>query len=194
MKYRMRRALPAAALLVGLSLGIEAAAAQSLGEVARKEAERRQQAQSGRAYTNTDLLAGDPPAPPPQTPSPASPAEAEDTKKSAAATENTPEGQNSEAPAAAVLKPRDTRPEAYWRTRAQTLRTELAEGERNVAQTEIRLKELDASPQGPAIVRERGITAKKLAELQATVQYRRDAISRFEAFAQTQKVPADWIR
>jgi hypothetical protein len=188
--------LPAAALLVGLSLGIEAPAAQSLGDVARKEAERRQQAQSGRVYTNTDLLAVDPPAPPPQSPPPppASPPEAEDTKKSTAATENTPEGQNSEAPAAAVLKPRDTRPEAYWRTRAQTLRTELAEGERNVAQTEIRLKELDASPQGPAIVRERGITAKKLAELQATVQYRRDAISRFEAFAQTQKVPADWIR
>jgi hypothetical protein len=186
--------VPAAALLAGLSLGIDAAAAQSLGDVARKEAERRQQVQTGRVYTNTDLAAVDPPAPPPQTAPPASPPEAEGTKKNTAATENTPEGQNPEAPAASVLKPRETRPEAYWRARAQMLRTELAEAERNLAQTEIRLKELDGSPQTPAILRERAITAKKLAELQSTAQYRRDAISRFEAFAQTQKVPADWIR
>lgn len=194
MRGGVSRAFSAAAVLVGLTLGVETAAAQSLGEVARKEAERRQQVQSGRVYTNADLLAADPPASPAPSPPPAPQAAGDGGEKSTPAAEKETEGAGPQAPAGLLLKPRETRPEEYWRMNARALRADLAKAERDVEQAETRLKELEAAPQTPAVARERAMITKALAEFQQTARYRRGAIGRFEAFAESQKVPPDWIR
>jgi hypothetical protein len=192
---RCSRAFAAAAVLVTLALGAQAAVAQSLAEVARQEANRRQQVQPGRVYTNGDLAANDWPTP--STPSSAAPPQesASTGEKDAPATDKKPnDAETPETPAGLLLKPRETRPEPYWRANARTLRADLAKAEQDVTQAETRLKALEAAPQTPAIARERSILAKAVAEFQQTLRYRRDAVSRFEAFAELHKVPADWIR
>jgi Arc/MetJ-type ribon-helix-helix transcriptional regulator len=168
-------------------------AAQSLADIARKEAERRQQAKNGRLYTNTDLVPVDPaqaPDAPPPAEAPTGPGEqalpAPEGADAAAAPPPDPDG--------LVAKMREKRGEDYWRNRAQVLRTALAKTEANAAQSEIRLKELDASEQTPAVLREREITAKAAAQFQSEARARRDEIARFEAFAKSQKVPPEWIR
>jgi hypothetical protein len=164
--------------------------AQSLGDVARREAERRTQVTSGRVYTNEDLAPVDPaqPTPPAATGSAAAEA-AQSPGKEAQAAAAKPAGL--EGPA---TKPRVKRDEQYWRTRAKELRGRLAQAEADAAAADARLQELDAAPQTPALAREREVVARAVARMRSAVRYLRDEVSQFEALAESNNVSPDWIR
>lgn len=168
--------------------------AQSLGDVARREAERRQQVTSGRVYTNEDLAPVDP-AQTTATPSAAAVTPAADNAQPA-------DGKKAEGTGAAAgaeggkpaATPRVKRDEPYWRGRAKDLRGRLARVEADAATADARLNEIDAAPPSPVVAREREVVATALVRLQASVRYLRDEVAQFEKFAAFNKVPPDWIR
>lgn len=169
-----------------------ATSGQSLGEVARREAERRKQVPSGRVYTNGDLA----PADPAQTvPAPAAPAQpsAETAKPAGSQTEVAAAAEGGgDKPAA--QQPPSRRSEQYWRDRAKGLRGRLAQLEADAAAAERRLNEIDAGAQTPETAREREVLATAVARLQSSRGYLRDEVARFEKLAELNKIPADWIR
>ena len=68
--------------------------AQSLADVARREAERRQQVPSGKVYTDGDLAPVDAATPPPQPPSQQSPASGGETPDTQPPSSQAPPGDN----------------------------------------------------------------------------------------------------
>ena len=105
-------------------MAARAASGQTLGEVAKKEAERRKaQPSSGKVYTNKDLPAS---AQKPATTGTTPAAEtATPTDPVAAATEQKPEDAKTPGD-----KPQgDQKDEAYWKTRMTTAREELRRAE-----------------------------------------------------------------
>ena len=181
-----------AAVLILVAFEAGTASAQSLGDVARQEAERRnQQAQAGKTYTNEDLDAVAPPETP-ATPAPASePAPLATTTKPSGVViqENPTKGTlNINAPPAA-----SNRDEQYWRRRSKDLRARLAALRANIAATQKRLAALEAGPQTPAAARERTLTAATLSSLQSDLKLRNDDIAQLRTFAESQKVPPAWL-
>lgn len=175
-------------------LAEQAASAQSLADIARREAERRKEVASGRVITNADLAPVDSVVAP-QTPSPAVPAaSAADAAKPAAESGADAKRSEQDAGSATPAKPREKRDEPYWRARAQDLRQRLAKVNSDVAAAESRLVDMDAVPGSSQTAREREVTAAALARLQADARARLEELQRFEAFAQAQKIPPDWIR
>ena len=179
-----------ALLIVALAAGT--ASAQSLGDVARQEAERRnQQAQTGKTYTNEDLDAVAP-SETPETPAPATePAPLVTTTKPSGVViqENPTKGTlNINATPAA-----SNRDEQYWRRRSKDLRARLAGLRANIAATQKRLAALEAGPQTPAAERERTLTAATLSSLQSDLKLRNDDIAQLRTFAESQKVPPAWL-
>jgi len=177
-------------MLVGLAAG--AASAQSLGDVARQEAERRnQQAQGTKTYTNEDLDAVAPPETP-ATPAPATepPPLVTTTKPSGVVIQENPaKGTlNINAPPAA-----SNRDEQYWRRRSRDLRGRLAALRANIVATQKRLEALEAGPQTPAAAKERTLTASMLESLQSDLKLRNDDIAQLRTFAESQKVPPAWL-
>jgi hypothetical protein len=186
--------LPARCCLATAVLVLIADAAisgQSLGEVARREAERRKQVPSGRVYTNGDLA----PADPAQTvPAPAATAQpSAETAKPGSQTEVAAAAEGGgDKPAA--QQPPSRRSEQYWRDRAKGLRGRLAQLEADAAAAERRLNEIDAGSQTPETARERELLATAVTRLQSSRGYLRDEVAQFEKLAELNKIPADWIR
>lgn len=167
---------------------------QSLGEVARREAERREQLRSGRVYTNEDLAKVDPALPAPKVEQ--SPAATDETSSepkpdlSGVGVQDNPAtgGTNTNAPPAV-----GNRDENYWRRRSRDLRGRLAAVSANIAVTEGRLADLETKPPTPATARERELAAKALTQLQSERQLRHDDIAQLRTFAESQKVPPAWL-
>lgn len=189
--------LAVAALLL-LSADLPLGSAQSLGDVAQREAERRKQATSGRVYTNGDLAVVDPPSSPPP---PALAAPADGLPKTA--DEGTPEASKKAEPAAGTapdtavkppLKGREKRDEQYWRTLARDLRGRFAKATADVAAREARIAEIDASPQTPTLVREREVISATLSRLQRDARSHSEELTRFLTRAGMAKVPEEWIQ
>ena len=183
------------ALLI-LTCNTNVVSAQSLGDVARREAERRTQVTSGRVYTNADLVAIDsPPAPlAPEAGAPATAtATASDDSDEGVPAPVTEEAAADEA-APTIVEAREKRDEQYWRARARDLRGRLARTNTDMVGTEARLGDIDAGPQTPARAREREVIAKALARLQSEVRFRLEDLTGFEALARANNVPADWTR
>lgn len=182
-------------VLVPLDGAHSIASAQSLGDVARREADRRTQVASGRVYTNADLVSVDPPQAPtaPASPPVATEAGGESTQPASKSAE-APTPTTGETSGEAQLKPREKRDEQYWRTRARDLRGRLAGAEADAAAAEAQLAALEASPQTPTMMREREVVAAALARLQSSVRYRHEELVKFEALVQASSVPAEWIR
>ena len=165
---------------------MQVAPAQSLGDYARREAERRTQFTAGRVYTNTDLAPVDAPAPSP------APVPVEAATGSGAAAPATPApGEEVQPPnnggiEPVIVKAREKRDEQYWRTLVRDLRGRVTGVNANITARETRLAEIDAGPQTPTTVREREI-------ISATVTGpERDA--RFLTRARIAAVPEEWIR
>lgn len=190
----MRRCWSAILGALVLTLAAQVVSAQSLADVARREEERRKQVKSGRVLTNADLGPVD--SAPPQTPrTPSSTAApAEDTATPAGASGPDEKAGAPDAESATPGKPREKRDEQYWRNRARDLRERLAKANSDVVGAESRLTEMDATPASPQAARERDVMAAALAKLQAEAQARLAELTRFEAFAQAQKIPPDWTR
>jgi hypothetical protein len=182
-----------AAAVVLLTGYATSASAQSLGDVARREAERRQQVTSGKVYTNEDLGAVDEATPPPPQTSLESPS------TSGGRPSNTPAAAAPAAEAApgkeqTVIKGREKRDEQYWRGLMRDLRGRLDKANANLAAQEARLAEIDAGEQTPVRMREREIVTESLTRAQRDVRYLTEEVTRFVTRAQMAKVPPEWIQ
>jgi hypothetical protein len=170
------------------------AGAQSLAEVAKREAERR--AASGaktpaKVYTNTDLT--------PDFTKPASadtekPAEAADAPgvSGALAVEGAP-AVHQQATEETEPTPRDMKGEAYWRNRATQIRARLSAQQDRVNAMSGRVMALQ-NAQTPAEQQEWEVTSNALASARADLASFEEEWARFEALAQSQNIPAAWIR
>ena len=123
--------------------------AQSLGDVARREAERRQQVTSGKVYTNGDLA----PVDPASTPPPQAPVERVGATggESPARSSQPPGSSTGKEPGQGVhhVKGREKRDEHYWRTLIRGLRARVEKAKGEVAAQEARLAEIDGGPADP---------------------------------------------
>lgn len=193
-----RRALAAGALFSLLTATVPAAPAQSLGEVARREAERRAQVKAGRAYTNADLAPGDASEPAPA-PSPV-PGPVETVTKAGTAAPATPAPGEEAEPAndpgvePIIVKAREKRDERYWRATTQDLRRRLAKVTADAAVRSARIREIDEGPRTPTTVREREVIAASLNRLVRDARAHSEELTRFLARARIAKIPEEWIR
>ena len=203
----LRDASAAGALCSLLTVLVPAAHAQSLGDVARRGAERRVQGAAGRAYTNTDLPPSDAPEPaaePALTSSPAlqpAPGSVEAnaeavTRAGAAAPARGEEAEPANAPGVepVIVQAREKRDERYWRAKALDLRGRLAAATANVAAKRARLREIAAGPRTAATVREREVIAASLDRLERDARSHDGELTRFLARARIAEVPGEWIR
>lgn len=184
----------AAALLLLTAAG--QIAAQSLGDVARREAERRKQATSGgRVYTNGDLAPVDPSAPPAAAPIPveAAPGSGGETPATPAPTQEARPANNGGVESV-IVKGREKRDEQYWRTSARDVKGRLAKVNAGVAAQQARLAEIDAGPQTPTTVREREVISTTLVRLQRDAGFQTEELTRFVTRAQMAKIPDAWFR
>jgi hypothetical protein len=171
---------------------VSSGSAQSLGDVARREAERRQQVTSGKVYTDGDLGPVDPataPAPPTAQP-PASGGERQATPPtSSPASAETPTGKEP-----VILKGREQRDEQYWRKLMPELRARVARANAEVAAQEARLVEIDGGEQTPTRLQERQVVLSTLSRAQRDARSLTEELTRFMTRAQMAKVPDEWIR
>lgn len=178
-------------LLSVLAVDLEA---QSLGDVARREAERRKGVDAGRVYTNENLGPADSGA----APVPASvhleppAAGGSGTAEAPAAASPVPGAAESNGPSVGGAPSK--RSEQYWRKLMGDLRAQLAQATSMLATQEARLAAVDAAPATPASTREREVVAASIPGLQKNIRYQNEEIARFVARAAAEKVPADWVR
>jgi hypothetical protein len=180
--------------LAALAVGVSAASAQSLGEVARKEQQRRKTTAktSGKTYTNRDLGPGGtrppaPPAPASQTAGPGG-AAATDADKAKAA-----------EPPAAPKDPRET--EEYWRERMEGAKAELQRNEMFLEALQSRVNALTTDFVNRDDPAQRAVVAtdrqKALVEMERTkelVAKLKQQIADIEEEARQAGVPPGWIR
>jgi hypothetical protein len=181
-----RSAALVAILLIG-NFALESSA-QSLGELARREEERRRQTTPGKQYTNADL---------PDTASATAPAVTQpDPGPAAAAAADPSPAKAADADAdAPPARGREKRDETYWRTRARELRGHVQRTQTEIGSLEARLTELETqAATSPDALRERDVTAAHLRKLRQNLQSFGKEVERFEQRAHTDRVPADWIK
>jgi hypothetical protein len=178
------------ALVAGIVWLTAGPSAQGLGDIARKEAARRQQVANGKKYTNEDLQ--------PVTPATPLPASAD----SAPAAGDAPEKKVDAADGgeardeAAAPQAREKRDEKYWRDRSGLLRVKLNESHTKVKALQQRLEELEkdlADGGNSSQSRERAVTLKALDEAQTDYGYMQEEWKRMEDRARAAKVPEEWI-
>jgi hypothetical protein len=182
--------------LIATAIGLHptGAGAQSLGEVARKEADRRGSTPPvGKTYTNDNLTPDfTKPAPPaevaPETKDSAAPgaAPADDAAKQAEREEAekwgvTPRDQQEPAPA-------DELNEEFWRSRATLIKARLANQNAQILQLRQHLAAL------PAGGDERVIAESTLSKAVSNLEHMNAEWVRFEKQARERKVPESWIR
>jgi hypothetical protein len=183
------------AIAVGLS-GSPAASGQTLGEVAKKESERRKaQPQTGKVYTNKDLPAS---AQKPATANPSTETPAQTpTDPVAAATE-----QKAEDGKAPGDKPQgDQKDQAYWKNRMATAREELRRSEMFAEALQTRVNTLnkdfssrDNPAQRSAIGADRTEALNELTRVKQDVERGKKQIVDIEEEARKAGVPPGWVR
>jgi hypothetical protein len=182
-------------LAFGISVvGCAIAAAQSLGDVAKREETRRKQVTTpAKVYTNDDLR-GDGAAPPPATPA-GQPAAAKSAQPPAAATDE--RAKDGDKPAADDAK----KSEAYWKDRLAKTRADLDRAKTFADALQSRINALTtdfAARSDPAQRAQIGNDRQKaLAELD---RVKKEIDTNTKAIADTQEegrkagVPAGWLR
>ncbi|MEZ5283744.1 MAG: hypothetical protein R2712_02815 [Vicinamibacterales bacterium] len=185
-----------------VALGARPAPAQSLGDLARREAARRKAAgETGRVYTNDDLTP-DFTTPLPETVAPETPAPADDAPEATTVEDAAPrpdevpgteavdaDAASSTQPAPpASPRPVPANDEAFWRERATLLRTRLSDKTVQADTLRTRLATLD--PADP----ERAVAAQALDRAVRDLEAYTGEWVRFEQQAREQGVPAHWIR
>jgi len=197
------RTMVSAVMLLAIGWLTSGPSAQGLGEVARREGERRQQTSGGKKYTNEDLRAM-PGGAAPVAAAPSIAAPAATGSSPAAAPGDAVEGAGPATPADAA-KPARTdvktaeqkRGEEYWRGKAGTIRTELEKSTAKVDGLKTRLQSLEeqlSRGAGTSHVQEREVTLKALEKAQYNAKSMREEWDRLEGRAQAERVPADWLR
>jgi len=184
-----------AVVVLSLVGGALPARAQSLGELAQKEAERRkamgapEKAAPKKVYTNDDLKGAPPPPPAAAATGQAPAADASKSKN------------DDKAKADAAKSPQDEKGEEYWRTRMANAREELRRNEifRDALQTRINTLTADYSSRDDPAQRARigDDRQKALAELDRVAKAIDDGkkqIADIEEEARRANVPPGWIR
>ena len=93
-----------------------------------------------------------------------------------------------------AIKPREKRPEEYWRARGRDLRDRLARATEDVSNTSSRLDALESGPASPTAEQERKVVAAALAKRLADLGYLQDEQNRLEARARAENIPVAWVR
>jgi archaellum component FlaC len=198
----MKRHTLAGSVVVSLAIAVGsfnavAASGQTLGEVAKKEADRRKaQPQGGKVYTNKDLPAS---AQKPATPNPSTEAAPQTpTDPVAAATE-----QKAEDAKAASNKPQgdQQKDQAYWKGRMSTAREELRRSEMFAEALQTRVNSLnkdfnsrDNPAQRSAIGADRTEALNELTRVKQEVERGKKQIADIEEEARKAGVPPGWVR
>ena len=194
-----RHTLAAGSVVFAIAAGLFTAAAasgQTLGEVAKKEAERRKaQPQGGKVYTNKDLPAS---AQKPATTNPSTDTPAQTpTDPVAAATE-----QKAEDAKTAADKPQgDQKDQAYWKGRMAAAREELRRSEMFAEALQTRVNTLnkdfnsrDNPAQRSAIGADRTEALNELTRVKQDVERGKKQIADLEEDARKAGVPPGWVR
>ena len=194
-----RHTLAAGSVVFAIAAGLFTAAAasgQTLGEVAKKEAERRKaQPQGGKVYTNKDLPAS---AQKPATTNPSTDTAAQTpTDPVAAATE-----QKAEDAKTAADKPQgDQKDQAYWKGRMAAAREELRRSEMFAEALQTRVNTLnrdfnsrDNPAQRSAIGADRTEALNELTRVKQDVERGKKQIADIEEEARKAGVPPGWVR
>jgi hypothetical protein len=180
------RAGAAAAVVIFVVTGARSASPQSLGDLARRDEERRKQAAtSDRVYTNDSLeAAGAPPAPvtPAATPAAAAPG--------AQVEKDSTTGQTSVKP---PTQAREKRDEQYWRKLFMDLRANVARANADLDAERTRLDAVRGD-ESPAGVRQREVLAASIARLENAVRIQSEELQRYLTRATRAKVPEEWTR
>lgn len=169
---------------------VEAVAAQSLGEIAKREADRRKHSASGKLYTNSDVR---------PEPRPAVVETAVTIPDSVAASAPEPAKQPEKSSSSASAAPAETAPvmakehrdETYWRTRAGQLRAHIQRLRDDIAAVETRQLELEEEPDAAP---EYDVASGALTKLRRNLDAFTGELARFEERARAAKVPAEWLR
>ena len=186
-----QRALLSAAALLLTGIWSTAAFAQTLAEVAKKEAERRKvQPAAGKVYTNKDLPAS---AQKPATPSTTESAPADPVAAAAAL-----------PPAAQEQKPpeqTEQKDEAWWRGRITQAREELRRNELFAESLQSRINALNrefALPYGGAkriaVGQQRAEAMNELERVKQDIERGKKQIADIEEEARKAAVPPGWLR
>ena len=193
-----RHTLPGSVVVFAIAVGLSspAASGQTLGEVAKKEADRRKaQPQTGKVYTNKDLPAS---AQKPATANPSTETPAQTpTDPVAAATE-----QKAEDGKAPGDKPQgDQKDQAYWKNRMATAREELRRSEMFAEALQTRVNTLnkdfnsrDNPAQRSAIGADRTEALNELTRVKQDVERGKKQIADIEEEARKAGVPPGWVR
>ena len=194
-----RHTLPGSVVVFAIAVGLSAspaASGQTLGEVAKKEADRRKaQPQTGKVYTNKDLPAS---AQKPATANPSTETPAQTpTDPVAAATE-----QKAEDAKAPGDKPQgDQKDQAYWKNRMATAREELRRSEMFAEALQTRVNTLnkdfssrDNPAQRSAIGADRTEALNELTRVKQDVERGKKQIADIEEEARKAGVPPGWVR
>jgi hypothetical protein len=167
----------------------EPGAAQSLAEIAKREAKRRKDIAPAKVYTNSDVR----PEPRPslvETPAAVTPSVA-----AAVANEEEPPATSASAggptPDAATAKVKEPRDETYWRNRALELRGHIQRLRDDIAAVETRQLELAEEPDAAP---EYDVTTGALTKLRRNLDAFKGELARFEERARAARVPAEWLR
>lgn len=194
-----RHTLAAGSVVFAIAVGFFTAAAasgQTLGEVAKKESERRKaQPQGGKVYTNKDLPAS---AQKPATPNPSTEAPAQTpTDPVAAATEQKAE----DAKTAADTPQGDQKDQVYWKGRMAAAREELRRSEMFAEALQTRVNALnkdfnsrDNPAQRSAIGTDRTEALNELTRVKQDVERGKKQITDIEEEARKAGVPPGWVR
>jgi len=174
------------------------ASAQSLGDIAKQEAERRKSIKaSGKVYTNDDVRSEPTSAAPaaPSTPAPAAPA-AGDSKAPVAGA-----GPATGQPKPAMAPQDDPKTEAYWKKRITAARDSLSRSQTFAEALQTRINALSAdfvSRDDPAqrsvIAADRQKASDELARVKAEIAQFQKAITDIQDEARRANVPAGWVR
>lgn len=172
--------------------GVAGLEAQSLGEAAQREAERRASVPAGgRVYTSRDLARlPNRPAPPAPAAAPegAAPPDTAPTPGGAAAQQ---ESAKPAAPEPDAAKARQKRDEQHWRERAALIRGRLDRGRSDLNALAARVAELEVQPNsGPDLQQ----ATADLARFQKELRFIEEEWAAFERRAQQDKVPTIWLR
>ena len=192
----------ASAVLFIVTVMPMAASAQTLGDVARQEAERRKTLppEEGKVYTNKDLRPAPAPTPKPaDAPAPAAGGAASAPAGSAqagTAAAKEPAASNTATPPADASKG-----EEYWRGRLKDLQTTLGRNETYVAAMQSQINGLttefvnrDDPAQREVIDADRKRALAELDRLKKEIDANRKAISDLQDEARRARVPPGWLR
>ena len=192
----MRKLLSAAVFGGALAMIAVPVAAQSLGELAKREAERKKATpQAKKTYTNDDLKQIPPPAG-----TPAKPGEATDATKPA--DEMKPADAKPDPEKVDATKPAEpAKTEAYWRNRVNQAREDIRRNEafREALQSRVNALTADFTArddpfQRAKIADDRQKALAEMARLSEDIEKGKKHISDIEDEARRAGVPPGWIR